>query len=62
MVLGSGNLHLKAPDGTLMANVMLDLMHKIGLDDVEGFGDSTGPFSLIQPAGTTTATQMGEAR
>jgi len=57
-----GNLHLKAPDGTPMANVMLDLMHKIGLDDVESFGDSTGPFSLAQPAGTTPATQVGTAR
>ena len=41
-----GNVHLKAPAGTPMANVMLSLMHKIGLDDVEQFGDSTGEFSL----------------
>jgi hypothetical protein len=41
-----GNLHLKAPDGTPMANVMLTLMHKLGLDDLKSFGDSTGDFSL----------------
>jgi len=29
-----------------MANVMLSLMHKIGLTDIEQFGDSTGTFSL----------------
>jgi len=42
----SGNVHLKAPDGTPMANVMLSLMHKLGLDDIHSFGDSTGEFSL----------------
>ena len=41
-----GSAHLRAPDGTPMANVMLSLMHGLGLDDVESFGDSTGPFSL----------------
>jgi hypothetical protein len=38
----NGNLHLKAPDGTPMANAMLGLMHRLGMDDVEAFGDSTG--------------------
>ena len=42
-----GNQHLVAPDGTPMANVMLSLMHKLGLEDVETFGDSTGDFSLL---------------
>jgi hypothetical protein len=41
-----GNIHLRAPSGTPMANVMLTLMHKIGLTDVEQFGDSTGEFAL----------------
>jgi len=41
-----GNMHLKAPDGTPMANVMLTLMHKLGFDDMKSFGDSTGDFSL----------------
>ena len=42
----SGNLHLKAPDGTPMANVMLSVMHKLGMDDIKTFGDSTSPFPL----------------
>jgi hypothetical protein len=48
-----GNLHLKAADGTPMANVMLTLMHQLGLDDMKSFGDSTGEFSLSAPASTT---------
>ena len=42
----AGNTHLKAEAGTPMANVMLSLLHKLGLDDMESFGDSTGDFSL----------------
>ena len=42
----AGNMHLKAPDGTPMANVMLTLLHKVGLDDMKSFGDSTGEFAL----------------
>jgi hypothetical protein len=55
ILLGKGNgaapggLHLKAADGTPMANVMLTLMHKLGLDDIKTFGDSTGEFSLATP-------------
>jgi hypothetical protein len=41
-----GGVHLKAPAGTAMANVMLTLMHKIGLTDIDVFGDSTGTFSF----------------
>ena len=41
-----GNVHLKAQPGTPMANVMLTIMHAIGLTDIERFGDSTGTFSL----------------
>ena len=41
-----GNLHVRAPAGTPMANVMLSLLHKLGMDDMENFGDSTGDFSL----------------
>jgi len=44
-----GNVHLKAPDGTPMANAMLSLMHKLGMDDLESFGDSTGEFSFGAP-------------
>jgi hypothetical protein len=28
---------------------MLTLMHKLGLDDIKTFGDSTGEFSLATP-------------
>ena len=42
----AGNLHLKAPAGTPMANVMLTLMHKLGLDDTKSFGDSIEPFAI----------------
>ena len=42
----AGNVHLRTPAGTPMANVMLSLMHKLGMDGVESFGDSTGDFSL----------------
>ena len=41
-----GGVHYKAEDGTPMANVMLSLMHKLGLDDNAAFGDSTQPFAL----------------
>ncbi len=41
-----GGLHVKAADATPMANVMLTLMHKLGLDDMQTFGDSTGEFSF----------------
>jgi hypothetical protein len=41
-----GNLHLKAPDGTPMANAMLGLLHRLGLDDLKSFGDSTDEFAL----------------
>ena len=45
-----GNVHLSAPDGTPMANVMLSLMHKLGLDDMTAFGDSTDVFSFTPTA------------
>jgi hypothetical protein len=50
-----GGLHLKAAAGTPMANVMLTLMHNIGLTDITQFGDSTGEFSLSAPAATSVA-------
>jgi len=42
----AGNLHIKAPDGTPMANAMLSMMHTLGLDDMRTFGDSTGVLNL----------------
>ena len=41
-----GGLHLKAQDETPMANVMLSMLHTLGLDDMKTFGDSTGTFDL----------------
>src|SRR5262249_34441171 len=42
----TGGLHLKAPDGTPLANGMLTVLRTLGLGDLESFGDSTGPFPL----------------
>jgi hypothetical protein len=50
-----GGQHFKAADGTPMANVMLTLMHQLGIDDMKTFGDSTGEFSFTAPATTTVA-------
>jgi hypothetical protein len=41
----AGNQHIKAPDGTPMANAMLAMMHTLGMNN-ESFGDSTGSLSL----------------
>ena len=48
-----GNLHVKAADGTPMANVMLSLLHSLGLDDLKTFGDSTGELDLTSVPATT---------
>ena len=45
-----GNRHLRAAPGTPMANVMLSLMHRLGMDDVTSFGNSTGTFSFAETA------------
>ena len=50
-----GGLHLKAADGTPMANAMLTAAHILGLDDVPSFGDSTGEFGLTAVSQGTTA-------
>ena len=41
-----GNAHVAAETDTPMANAMVTLMHKLGMDDVDSFGDSTGTLSL----------------
>jgi hypothetical protein len=51
-----GNLHLRAADGTPMANAMLTLLQGLGLD-LERFGDSTGTFDLTRAADPLTAVQ-----
>lgn len=49
-----GNLHLKAADGTPMANVMLTLLQELGHTDLDSFGDSTGGLILASGGGTAT--------
>jgi len=49
-----GGVHLKAPDGTPMANVLLTLAHGLGLE-LPSLGDSTGEISLDSAAETTLA-------
>jgi hypothetical protein len=48
----AGNTHIKAADGTPMANAMLTLLKELGLEDMQAFGDSTGALSLTQSAVT----------
>ena len=50
-----GNMHLKAPDGTPMANAMLSFMHALGHTDMDSFGDSTGDLSLTMPMSSAPA-------
>jgi hypothetical protein len=40
-----GNLHVRTPDSTPMANVYLTMLHKLGVD-VKSFGDSTGEVTI----------------
>jgi hypothetical protein len=40
-----GNLHVRMKDGTPMANVLLTMLHKLGLA-VETFGDSHGEIAI----------------
>jgi len=44
-----GGLHLRAPEGTPMANVFVSLMQGLGHADMTTFGDSTGAFALDYP-------------
>ena len=41
-----GNLHVMTPDDTPMANAMLTVMHKLGMEDINKFGDSTDALTL----------------
>jgi hypothetical protein len=40
-----GNLHLREKDGTPMANVLLTMLHKLGVD-IPSFGDSNGEIAI----------------
>ncbi|HKB12611.1 MAG TPA: DUF1552 domain-containing protein [Vicinamibacterales bacterium] len=48
-----GNMHVKAADGTPMANAMLTLANKLGLG-MPSFGDSTGELDLNAASPVTT--------
>jgi hypothetical protein len=48
-----GNMHVKSADGTPLANAMLTVAHKLGLD-MPSFGDSTGELDLNTAAPVTT--------
>ena len=41
-----GNLHIKAADGTPMANAMLAGLQSVGARRIDTFGDSTGALDL----------------
>jgi hypothetical protein len=41
----SGENHVAAPSGTPMANAMLEVLHRLGVD-IESFGDSTGTLAI----------------
>lgn len=43
----AGNLHIKTPDGTPMANAMLSMAHTLGMNDLTSFGDSTDALNLV---------------
>jgi hypothetical protein len=47
-----GGLHIKAADGTPMANVFLTLLHDLGVE-MQSFGDSTGTFDVNHVQETT---------
>ena len=40
-----GNRHLLCPDGTPMANALLTVLHRLGVD-IDAVGDSTGELDL----------------
>ncbi len=50
-----GNMHVKAADGTPMANAMLSVLHMLGLNDMASFGDSTAAMDLNSAPATTAA-------
>ena len=41
-----GGTHVKAPDGTPMANAMLSMRQSLGMNGLANFGDSNGTLNL----------------
>jgi len=52
-----GGLHLRATDGTPMANVFLTVSQMLGMTDLKSFGDSTAAFDLNTVPATTAAAE-----
>ena len=50
-----GENHVRAAPGTPMANVMLSLLHKLGVDDLESFGNSNGTFDFSRSTNAATS-------
>jgi hypothetical protein len=50
----TGGVHIKAPDGTPMANAMFTTLHMLGRTDLQSFGDSTGELDLNTSAVVAT--------
>ena len=50
-----GGLHIKAAEGTPMANAMLAALQGVGVNDLKSFGDSTAPLDLSAVQTTTAA-------
>ena len=45
-----GNSHIKAAEGTPMANALLTVAHTLGMTDMKALGDSTGALSVAADA------------
>jgi hypothetical protein len=54
-----GNMHIRAPQGTPMANALVSLMQRIGHDEFAQLGDSTGELPLTYPTSSAAATGAG---
>jgi hypothetical protein len=54
-----GNMHIRAPQGTPMANALVSLMQRIGHDELAQLGDSTGELPLTYPTSSVAATGAG---
>jgi hypothetical protein len=55
----TGGIHIKAPDGTPMANAMFTGLHALGRTDLKTFGDSTGELDLNANAVVVTDAPKG---
>lgn len=41
-----GGVHVRAANGTPLANVMVAVLHALGVDDIQSFGDSDAVFAI----------------